>query len=288
MCDGLGRQFSYSCPNATLFQQRMLICDHWYMVNCNQSEEEYAANLRIGQKDKLFVEESEQETYQRTPRPDLISNNYRSGRSQYMSNLNLVGSEFDEKDKNNTDTKQVLYFLPSHWFTEYSENATKEKLKEKFTSLNQNKIPKNNESSNNKKADDNYKTKSKMAQKVINILKRKTGFSTETPTNFKRNPIGEFNRNSQPPKVNTLQPNPLSKDVEVHNSRNNVNNNFITSTSTQPNKPNLSLQNDEYHWKSLRNFYLIPDYEFPLDPIARPGYDNGHASSFDVESRSKL
>lgn len=49
MCDGLGRQFSYSCPNTTLFQQRMLICDHWYMVNCSKAESDYTANLLIGQ-----------------------------------------------------------------------------------------------------------------------------------------------------------------------------------------------------------------------------------------------
>lgn len=48
MCDGVGRQFSYACPNTTLFQQRMLICDHWYMVNCSRAEDDYAANLLIG------------------------------------------------------------------------------------------------------------------------------------------------------------------------------------------------------------------------------------------------
>lgn len=48
MCDGLGRQFSYSCPNTTLFQQRMLVCDHWYMVNCSKAESNYNANLLIG------------------------------------------------------------------------------------------------------------------------------------------------------------------------------------------------------------------------------------------------
>lgn len=48
MCDGMGRQFTNICPNATLFQQRMLICDHWYMVNCERSEKNYDANLLIG------------------------------------------------------------------------------------------------------------------------------------------------------------------------------------------------------------------------------------------------
>lgn len=54
MCDGLGRQFSYSCPNTTLFQQRMLICDHWYMVNCSKSESNYGANLLIGKLKTIY------------------------------------------------------------------------------------------------------------------------------------------------------------------------------------------------------------------------------------------
>lgn len=48
MCDESGRQFTNRCPNATLFQQRMLICDHWYMVKCESSEKDYKANLLIG------------------------------------------------------------------------------------------------------------------------------------------------------------------------------------------------------------------------------------------------
>ncbi|XP_036233270.2 probable serine/threonine-protein kinase nek3 [Bactrocera oleae] len=74
MCDGLGRQFSYSCPNTTLFQQRMLICDHWYMVNCSRAESDYAANLLIGQRDKPFV--NDEENSLRTPRPDLLDRPY--------------------------------------------------------------------------------------------------------------------------------------------------------------------------------------------------------------------
>lgn len=76
MCDGLGRQFSHACPNTTLFQQRMLVCDHWYMVNCSRSENDYKANLLIGQRDKPFVSEFEHEL--RTPRPDLTDQPYSS------------------------------------------------------------------------------------------------------------------------------------------------------------------------------------------------------------------
>lgn len=111
MCDGLGRQFSYSCPNTTLFQQRMLICDHWYMVNCSKAESDYTANLLIGkhmniqivsnqsicvsyktistgQRDKPFV--NEEENNLRTPRPDLLDRPYapdysgESFRNQYQ------------------------------------------------------------------------------------------------------------------------------------------------------------------------------------------------------------
>ncbi|XP_043065068.1 uncharacterized protein LOC108102239 isoform X2 [Drosophila ficusphila] len=96
MCDGLGRQFSYTCPNTTLFQQRMLICDHWYMVNCSKAESNYAANLLIGQRDKPFV--NDEENSLRTPRPDLLDRPYapdysgESFRSQYKltSNQNQI------------------------------------------------------------------------------------------------------------------------------------------------------------------------------------------------------
>lgn len=125
MCDGLGRQFSYSCPNTTLFQQRMLICDHWYMVNCSKSELDYSANLLIGQKDKPFVDDSSENPYHRTPRPDLethpyaprFQNDYRQAKSQFGTSKNLVGA-----DTENTTNGQ--YFLPSHWSTHYTKEIT--------------------------------------------------------------------------------------------------------------------------------------------------------------------
>ncbi|XP_039493583.1 mucin-2 isoform X1 [Drosophila santomea] len=100
MCDGLGRQFSYTCPNTTLFQQRMLICDHWYMVNCSKAESNYAANLLIGQRDKPFV--NDEENSLRTPRPDLLDRPYapdysgesfRSQYKQFTSSQNQIRDE---------------------------------------------------------------------------------------------------------------------------------------------------------------------------------------------------
>ncbi|XP_031332138.1 uncharacterized protein LOC116162629 isoform X2 [Photinus pyralis] len=121
MCDGIGRQFSYACPNATLFQQRMLICDHWYMVNCNKSEVDYDANLLIGQRDKPFVRDSDNH---RTPRPNLLSQKapeygslFRNGKT----NLNLVGIETD--NLNDSMTFKKHYSLPTHWFTKLSNEG---------------------------------------------------------------------------------------------------------------------------------------------------------------------
>jgi hypothetical protein len=59
MCDLEGRRFTHACPNGTLFLQRLMVCDHWYMVSCNKSELDYSANLLIGQRDKHFVSPEE-------------------------------------------------------------------------------------------------------------------------------------------------------------------------------------------------------------------------------------
>uniref|UniRef100_A0A182YQD5 Chitin-binding type-2 domain-containing protein n=1 Tax=Anopheles stephensi TaxID=30069 RepID=A0A182YQD5_ANOST len=150
MCDGLGRQFSYACPNTTLFQQRMLICDHWYMVNCSKAESNYAANLLIGQRDKPFVPEEENEI--RTPRPDLLDrpdaldfgvpslkNFFKSStparqnaifdtqaRSR-SSGSTIVGKGQSEKRTTTSPNAEIFqesasnHGLPIHWSTRYAE-----------------------------------------------------------------------------------------------------------------------------------------------------------------------
>lgn len=123
MCDGLGRQFSYSCPNTTLFQQRMLICDHWYMVNCSRAESDYAANLLIGQRDKPFV--PEEENMQRTPRPDLLDRPYapdysgESFRNEYKDlpsiHNHLKNSESDHQNEIKPPSTQLNLPPPTRW-----------------------------------------------------------------------------------------------------------------------------------------------------------------------------
>ncbi|XP_028168063.1 uncharacterized protein LOC114358330 isoform X1 [Ostrinia furnacalis] len=127
MCDGLGRQFSYSCPNTTLFQQRMLICDHWYMVNCSKSESDYSANLLIGQRDKPFV--SEEDMKQRTPRPDILSvppnANYYDGLREAETRYpvhpgnSIVGiaDSISSSNNNGLDSAKQNYRPPTGWST---------------------------------------------------------------------------------------------------------------------------------------------------------------------------
>lgn len=131
MCDGLGRQFTYACPNMTLFHQRMLICDHWYMVNCSMSEQGFKANLLIGQKEKKFVDDSDEiYAYQRTPRPDLhlppsapeFNIIYRRGKAYASaSSSNLVGIDVDNSKGG---TEEPNYFVPSRWSTELAKTTT--------------------------------------------------------------------------------------------------------------------------------------------------------------------
>ncbi|CAG4993401.1 unnamed protein product [Colias eurytheme] len=127
MCDGLGRQFSYSCPNTTLFQQRMLICDHWYMVNCSNSEDNYDANLLIGQRDKPFV--SDEEMRQRTPRPDILSvppnSNYYDGLKESETKFSIhpgnsivgIADSLSSANNNGLDSDKQNYRPPSSWST---------------------------------------------------------------------------------------------------------------------------------------------------------------------------
>ncbi|XP_062560957.1 uncharacterized protein LOC134225139 [Armigeres subalbatus] len=152
MCDGLGRQFSYACPNTTLFQQRMLICDHWYMVNCSKAESNYAANLLIGQRDKPFVTDDENEL--RTPRPDLLDTPYAAGFNMeslkynfFKTNIpapqNTISSNGKRPTKaQTTKPKQTTteifeesasnHGLPIHWSTRYAkEDDDKERKDDK-------------------------------------------------------------------------------------------------------------------------------------------------------------
>ncbi|UXI22028.1 hypothetical protein NH340_JMT07971 [Sarcoptes scabiei] len=48
VCQRDGRMDSFLCPNGTLFHQKVMTCDWWYLVNCPSSPSYYYLNGRIG------------------------------------------------------------------------------------------------------------------------------------------------------------------------------------------------------------------------------------------------
>ncbi|XP_017780882.1 PREDICTED: uncharacterized protein LOC108565779 isoform X2 [Nicrophorus vespilloides] len=232
MCDGLGRQFSYTCPNTTLFQQRMLICDHWYMVNCSKSEVDYSANLLIGQKGKPFVEDDEENPYHRTPRPDLLANPssdeyniiYRIGRAQQGTNKNLVGVDSRNKD----DSGEPAYFLPSHWSTEYTKSTT-----EKTKAAAAKKEPKVNFKSNYKATTPVY-PKIAPTREALNEYEQSLPKNEETHVNFKSNykattPVYPKIAPTREPLIDDEQSLPKNEETHV-----NFKSNFKATTPVYP------------------------------------------------------
>ena len=53
------------CPEGTRFQQRTMVCDHWYMVNCEISDRFYDTNLRIGQRNLRLIDDVEGKKWQK-------------------------------------------------------------------------------------------------------------------------------------------------------------------------------------------------------------------------------
>ncbi|CAL4181383.1 unnamed protein product [Meganyctiphanes norvegica] len=49
MCDTREKQFSFLCPNNTLYNQKFMVCDHWYNVNCELANGFYHLNSHIGE-----------------------------------------------------------------------------------------------------------------------------------------------------------------------------------------------------------------------------------------------
>ncbi|XP_018319348.1 uncharacterized protein LOC108732853 isoform X2 [Agrilus planipennis] len=320
MCDGLGRQFSYTCPNATLFQQRMLICDHWYMVNCSKSEVDYRANLLIGQKDKPFVEDSEK---QRTPRPDLLTNpsepeyNLYSRNSRVLSQTNLnklVGVDTERSQENGSQsTDKPLYFVPSHWSTEYTRDVTTEPNLITHESGFKGRV----------------REKPRGFSKPIDIVKkRKITINTidnnkfvDTSTSL--NAISQDNSLGKKPVHSKIKPNSIvnfpsnfenttpkfptfvderNKKFEIEETPNGGNisdfNLFLAPPKSlrQPtgertpvnnfNSPTVKVKKQnapEYPWQDLRKRYFIPDVTFPLEMVPRASYDNA-LNSFQVKS----
>lgn len=201
MCDGLGRQFSYSCPNTTLFQQRMLICDHWYMVNCTNSESDYDANLLIGQRDKPFVSESDMRL--RTPRPDILSvppnNKYYDGLKEAESKFtfhpdnSIVGiSDAINPNDNELDSGKRNYRPPSSWSTS---------SKKKRPKINKSDI------------DDSNIGQNKVGTNILKTNYKDTSLNNKFPLNNNNNYISRPSQHLVPPFLPSTTENDLGSNV---------------------------------------------------------------------------
>ncbi|TRY77082.1 hypothetical protein TCAL_02705 [Tigriopus californicus] len=59
LCSRHGVGLAFNCPRGTRFQQRTMVCDHWFMVNCENSASFYDGNLRIGQPGVNFLDDDD-------------------------------------------------------------------------------------------------------------------------------------------------------------------------------------------------------------------------------------
>lgn len=59
LCSRHGVGLAFNCPRGTKFQQRTMVCDHWYMVNCENSASFYDGNLRIGRPGVNFLDDDD-------------------------------------------------------------------------------------------------------------------------------------------------------------------------------------------------------------------------------------
>ena len=53
-CHFDGRQDSFLCPRGTMFNQEVFVCDWWYNVNCESSQDYYRLNLNLYQVDNPY------------------------------------------------------------------------------------------------------------------------------------------------------------------------------------------------------------------------------------------
>jgi Chitin binding Peritrophin-A domain len=57
LCNRNGGGITFECPEGTRFQQRTMVCDHEYSVNCSDAFKYYDANLRIGHRNVNLLDD---------------------------------------------------------------------------------------------------------------------------------------------------------------------------------------------------------------------------------------
>ena len=57
LCNRNGGGITFECPEGTRFQQRTMVCDHSYSVNCSDAYKFFDGNLRIGHRNVNLLDD---------------------------------------------------------------------------------------------------------------------------------------------------------------------------------------------------------------------------------------
>ena len=49
VCLAPDRQWSFLCPNGTIFNQEEFVCDWWFNVDCSKAEDLYFLNIEVAE-----------------------------------------------------------------------------------------------------------------------------------------------------------------------------------------------------------------------------------------------
>ncbi|XP_014242749.1 mucin-3A [Cimex lectularius] len=99
ICDG-GRKISFLCPNGTIFRQSHLICDWWFRVDCERSEELYEESAeQLAHDQMIYKKRAEEIAKAMASKSDDVSttervSNFRPNRrKQKTQNFNSFNNE---------------------------------------------------------------------------------------------------------------------------------------------------------------------------------------------------
>lgn len=129
MCHGTGVKHSFLCPNTTIFNQRLLVCDWHSKVNCDVAESFYDVNDRIYeyQSDEKSDQKPQNKKHWNTLKPKKNTDNKYLRYKEEKYNPNKYQSK-PAVHFENTEVTDVPQFIVNH-FKENIPNAEFDKPK---------------------------------------------------------------------------------------------------------------------------------------------------------------
>lgn len=123
MCHGIGAKHSFLCPNTTIFNQRLLVCDWHSKVLCESSESFYSVNDQLykhSPKKESRYNSPAKENYNSRQNPIISTPKYRHSINENYNQNKLQSSHTNEKQ--NVKLLDVPKFVVKH-FKENIPNA---------------------------------------------------------------------------------------------------------------------------------------------------------------------